>query len=150
MNNVNQFFLNVQCIEMDIINSLTTKPAWAYTACYYYFFVAGVIGVLGVISILQLILMPNASRNLLAILTTSITLVISIAFSAVLVLMQFWICRAALKEKFAVSCKDTGDCEAVMGKPQGELCTCGARGLCGGCAMRNNMEPTAEFSAMFA
>ena len=55
-----------------------------------------------------------------------------------------------IREGFAAKCSGDGDCHAVMGTPQGPGCSCGGRGLCGGCVMRNNMEPQPEFSSEFA
>ena len=54
------------------------------------------------------------------------------------------------REGFAVKCSGDADCQAVMGTPQGPTCSCGGRGLCGGCVMQNNMEPQPEFSSEFA
>jgi hypothetical protein len=140
---------------MDQLNTLLTTPGWAYQFCYYYAFVAAIVVVSSLYSLVQLFMVPAVVRKFLPLTFMSLSLVLSALVAVVLTLMQFWICRGALKptaEKFAVKCKNTNDCTAVMGVPQDSECECGGRGLCGGCRMRNNMEPSMlpEYSESFA
>ena len=122
-------------------------PSWAYDFCYYYLAVAALIAVYSIWALVKVFSLPGMIRKFVPTTTVALALIISGGFSVLLTLMQFWVCRSALapsaaKEKFAVKCSGEEDCKAVMGQPQGSTCTCGARGLCGGCTMRNNMEPS--------
>lgn len=122
---------------------LLATPDWAYSFCYYYAFVAAIVVVSSVYSLFKLFTLPALAKKLLPITSLSISMVLSALVAVVLTMMQFWICRGALKpEAFAVKCDQTGtDCTDVMGTPQGPDCTCGGRGFCGGCVMQNNMQP---------
>jgi hypothetical protein len=126
---------------------------------------AVIVALYGLYGLVQLFTLPGMIKKFVPTTTIAISLILSIGLSVVLSLMQFWICRSALtprgkegfvakgksgKEHFAVTCSSDADCQAVMGTPQGSTCSCGGRGLCGGCVMRNNMEPQAEFSSEFA
>ena len=143
---------------MDMINAVVQVPSWAYDVCWYYFAVAAVIAILGVTSLVQLFLVPGSVRRFVPTAFLALTIIFTIGVNVVLTLMQFWICRSALKapaaakkaEAFAVACSDSSDCHAVNGAPQGSTCTCGERGVCGGCVFQNNMEPQPSFSADFA
>jgi hypothetical protein len=140
---------------MDMLNAVIQVPAWAYDFCYYYFAVAAIIAIFGVYSIVTLFTLPSSTKKLLPLAMMALSMSLPIVLSVVLGLMQFWICRSALrpsaaKEAFAVKCAKDADCTAVMGTPQSSLCSCGGRGTCGGCVMQNNMEPQASFSAEFA
>jgi hypothetical protein len=141
---------------MEMLNAVIQVPSWAYDFCYYYFAVAAIIAVFGVYSIVTLFTLPSSTKKLLPMALMAISMILPILLSVVLGLMQFWICRSALrpsaaaKESFAVKCAKDADCTAVMGTPQGPLCSCGGRGTCGGCIMQNNMEPQASFSSEFA
>jgi hypothetical protein len=141
---------------MEMLNAVIQVPAWAYDFCYYYFAVAAIIAVFGVYSIVTLFMLPSSTKKLLPMALMAISMILPILLSVVLGLMQFWICRSALrpsaatKESFAVKCAKDADCTAVMGTPQSSLCSCGGRGTCGGCIMQNNMEPQASFSSEFA
>lgn len=140
---------------MDALKAVVDVPRWAYDFCNYYLFVAVIMALYGVYALVKLFTLPGMIKKFVPLTTISIGLIISIALSVVLALMQFWICRSALapvagKEHFAVKCSGDADCNAVMGTPQGPTCSCGGRGLCGGCVMRNNMEPQAEFSSEFS
>ena len=151
---------------MDAIKAVITVPSWAYDFCYYYFAMAVIVALYGVYALFQLFTLPGMIKKFVPTTTIAIGLILSIGLSVVLSLMQFWICRSALapaagkekfavksksgKEHFAVKCANDADCQAVMGTPQGSQCSCGGRGLCGGCVMQNNMEPQPEFSSEFA
>lgn len=165
---------------MESINTMIQIPSWAYDFCYYYFAVAVLIALFSIYAIVQLFLMPNSYRRVIPFVSTVIAMSLSSIISVVLALMQFWVCRAALKptsvpakiavqsqqqnmgmgmgmgmgrmnEPFADACKTPGDCTAISGTPQTSgMCVCGGRGVCGGCTMQNNMEPQAEFAAAFA
>ena len=143
---------------METLNRVIQVPSWAYDACWYYFAVAAVVAVYGLFAIVQLFMVPGAIRRLIPTTTMALAIALSVGVSTVLALMQFWICRSALapvaaaatKEKFEVKCSSDADCTAVMGTPQGPLCSCGGRGFCGGCVMQNDMEPQASFAAEFA
>ena len=140
---------------MDTLKAVINVPSWAYDFCYYYFAMAVIVALYGLYALMQLFMLPGMIKKFVPTTTIAIGLILSIGLSVVLSLMQFWICRSALapgagKEKFAVKCSGDDDCKAVMGTPQGPMCSCGGRGLCGGCVMRNNMEPQAEFSSEFA
>ena len=128
------------------MDALLATPSWAYDFCYYYAFVAAIVVVSSVYSLVKLVMLPSLVKKLLPTTSIAVSLILSALVAVVLTMMQFWVCRGALKptkEKFAVKCP-TGEeeCKAVMGTPQGPDCTCGERGVCGGCVMRNNMEPT--------
>jgi len=121
-------------------------PSWAYDFCYYYLAVAAAITVLSLYNLVQLVFLPSVVHKVVPTTTIVINLVIATAVTVLLTMMQFWICRSALKpssgkESFAVTCSKDEDCTAVMGtQAAGAPCTCGARGLCGGCVMNNTME----------
>ena len=136
---------------MDYVASIVNTPSWAYDLCWYYFAVAAIIAIAGVWSVVNAFMQPAAMQK--GLLPMVLTTILSVGVTVVLALLQFWICRGALassrKEKFAVNCKSRDDCTAVMGEPQPEECECGGRGYCGGCKMRNNMQPQASFAAEF-
>jgi len=135
---------------MDALNSIIAVPSWAYDFCFYHMAVAAIMLVFTVYSILQLVFLPSAIQKLLPTASIVLNLGIYAAITIVLSMMQFWVCRsalkpAAIKEAFAVACAKDADCAAVNGT-QGprSLCSCGGRGTCGGCTMNNNMEPQAK------
>jgi hypothetical protein len=129
---------------MNALDMFIQVPSWAYDFCYYYLAVAAFIAVYSIWALVKVFSLPSMIRKFVPTTTVALALIISGGFSVLLTLMQFWVCRSALapKEKFAVKCSGDEDCKAVTGEPQGSTCTCGARGLCGGCTMRNNMEPS--------
>jgi hypothetical protein len=101
-------------------------------------------------------MLPNIVKRFVPTATMGFSLILSGAVTVLLTMMQFWICRSSLagtapgrkegfasgrKEGFASKCSSDADCQAING-PQGGTCTCGARGLCAGCTMRNNVEPS--------
>ena len=141
-----------------MINAVIQVPSWAYDVCWYYFAVAAVIAILGVTSLVQLFMVPGSVRRFVPTAFLALTIVVTVGVNVLLTLMQFWICRSALKapaagaakESFAVACSGDADCQAVGGMPQGAGCACGGRGVCGGCVFQNNMEPQPSFSADFA
>jgi len=121
-------------------------PTWAYDFCYYFLALAAVLAVHSVYALVQLFYLPAGLKKVIPFTPTVIALVLSGVLTVVLSMMQFWICRSALaptKEKFATTCRSIEDCTAVAGTQRpGSLCTCGARGLCGGCTMNSDMEPS--------
>jgi hypothetical protein len=133
---------------METLNNIITVPSWAYDFCYYYFFVAVLVVITTVVTIFQLVFLPAIVKKSAPVTITIVALILSSIVTSVLAMMQFWICRSALKpskavnENFAVKCENPSDCKAVMGSNQGENCVCGGRGLCGGCVMQNNTEPS--------
>ena len=153
---------------MDALNKLVQVPSWAYDFCYYYLAVAAVIVVYSLYSIVILYSLPSIVQKIVPVTSISIALLLSGAVTVLLTMMQFWICRSALKpqsrvldavaqaasamlpsrgsgtqEGFAVQCSSLSDCTAVMGTPQPSgFCECGERGVCGGCTMQNNMVPS--------
>lgn len=144
---------------MDMINAVIQVPAWAYDFCWYYFAVAAITAVLGVASLVQIFMIPGSVRRFVPTAFLALTLIVSIGINVLLTLMQFWVCRSALKapaagaakkEQFAVACSSDADCQAVNGTPQSSQCSCGGRGLCGGCVFQNNMEPQPSFTSDFA
>lgn len=135
---------------MDAFNKVVQVPSWAYDFCYYYLAVAAFVVLYSVYALYRMLTLPGVVKKFVPTVIMTVAFVLSIAITTVLTMMQFWVCRRALSptaEKFAVKCQGTGDCTAVNGTPQGSICTCGARGVCGGCTMRNNMEPQASFTA---
>lgn len=137
---------------MEALNTLLKTPGWAYDFCYYYAFVAAIVVVTALTSVVQLVMLPASAKKSVPLTWMVVSLLLSALVTVVLTMMQFWICRGALREKFAVKCAKMGDCTAVMGVPQGSMCECGGRGLCGGCMMQNNMEPSMlpEYAEGFA
>jgi hypothetical protein len=134
---------------MDALHKLVQVPSWAYDFCYYYLAVAAVVIVYSLYSIVRLYSLPSIVQKIVPVTSISIALLLSGAVTVLLTMMQFWVCRSALAprallEKFAVTCKDTGDCLAVAGTQSSgsSSCTCGSRGLCAGCMMNNHMEPS--------
>ena len=124
---------------------IVNVPSWAYDFCYYYLAVAAVVTVFSLYTLVRLTFLPSIVHKVVPTAEIVINLVIATAVTVLLTMMQFWICRSALKpskvEKFAVTCSKDEDCTAVAGtQPPGAPCTCGARGLCGGCVMNSNME----------
>lgn len=145
---------------MNALKSIETAPAWAYDFCYYYLIAAAITALYSLWALIQLFSVPGAVKRMVPTLSLTVALLLSGTLAVVFGLMNFWICRGALKptaapattkEMFAVGCSTDADCHAVMGMPQNpSLCSCGARGVCGGCVMRNNMEPQTSFSDEFA
>ena len=131
---------------MDALNMVVQVPSWAYDFCYYYLAVAAVVVVYSLYSLVQLFSLPYLVKKIVPVTSIGIALIISSVVTVLLTMMQFWVCRSALRpttEKFAVRCSGTGDCVSVMGtQPADSTCSCGGRGLCGGCVMNNNMKPT--------
>ena len=131
---------------MDKLNAIITVPSWAYDFCYYYFAVAAIVVFYTLYAVWQLLTLPGIVKKFVPITSLVISALLSGALVAVTTMMQFWICRKALvpsTEKFAVKCSGTSDCLAVNGtQPPGSTCSCGGRGLCGGCVMNNTMEPS--------
>lgn len=130
---------------MDALNMIVTVPSWAYDFCYYYLAVAAVVTVFTIYTLVRLAFLPSIVHKVVPTTEIVINLVVSAVITLLLMTMQFWICRSALKpskvEKFAVTCGKDEDCTAVAGtQREGSPCTCGARGFCGGCAMNSNME----------
>jgi hypothetical protein len=145
---------------MDTINKIISIPSWAYDFCYYYLAVAVIVVAYSLWALIKLFTLPGIVKKFVPVTMMALALILSGVVTTVLTMMQFWICRSALappaakvtikvKEDFAVKCNTDGDCTAVMGTPQGSECSCGARGFCGGCKMRNNMEPQPSFNAVF-
>lgn len=155
---------------MDAFNRIVAIPAWAYDFCWFYFAVAVLILVNGLWALWSLFSLPAMVKKIVPTTSVAFAIILSGGFSILMAMMQFWICRGALRptgkeafavakragsgammEKFAVTCTGDADCTAVMGtQPAGSLCTCGARGFCAGCVMNNNMEPQASFASDFA
>ena len=133
---------------MDTVNRVLETPSWAYDFCYYYAFVAAIVVVSTVYSIVTLLMLPVIAKKFLPITSISFSLILSALVTVVLTMMQFWICRGALKsttkrvEQFAANCQNADDCTAIMGTPQPSYSECGARKKCGGYVMQNNMEPS--------
>jgi hypothetical protein len=127
---------------MDAFNAIVKVPSWAYDFCYYYLAAAAVVVVYSLYSIVSLLMLPAAVKKSVPVVSIVVALLLSGLVSSVLVMMQFWICRSALRpstvEKFAVACANDGDCVAAAGAPQDSSCTCGARGVCGGCISRSS------------
>ena len=129
---------------MDALNMIVNVPSWAYDFCYYYLAVAAVVTVFTIYTLARIAFLPSIVHKVVPTTEIVINLVVSSLVTLLLMTMQFWICRSALKpskvEKFAVTCGKEEDCTAVAGtQREGSPCTCGARGFCGGCAMNSNM-----------
>ena len=129
---------------MDALNLIITVPSWAYDFCFYYVAVAAVVTIYSLYTIVQQLMLPVAIQKAAGTFGTVLNIILATGVSVLLTLMQFWICRGALKpttESFAVTCNKTEDCTAVAGtQREGSPCTCGDRGFCGGCTMNNHME----------
>ena len=124
---------------MDAFNAVVTVPSWAYDFCYYYLAAAAVVVVYSVYSIVTVMMLPASIKKAVPVVSMVTALLLSGIVSSVLVMMQFWICRSALRpvEKFASSCGSAADCVASAGAPQDSTCICGERGFCGGCKSRS-------------
>ena len=125
-------------------------PSWAYDFCYYHFFVAIIIVVSSLWSLVQLMLIPSAAKKQFPVIRVALTIVLSGIVTVVLLMMQFWVCRSALapgrnvsKEQFATMCKNDKDCH-LDSSDTTSSCTCGERGLCGGCLYKNT-QGTGEY-----
>lgn len=159
---------------MDAMNMVLETPSWAYDFCYYYAFVAAIVVVTSVYSLVKLFMLPALAKKFLPMTSLTVSLILSAVVSVVLTMMQFWICRGALKteehfanakakakaqtkaraqphrrhmsgaEGFAANCQSGEDCTAIMGTPQPSYSECGARKKCGGYMMQNNMEPSGQ------
>lgn len=129
---------------MDALNMIITVPSWAYDFCFYYVAVAAVVTIFSLYTIVRVLLFPTPLMKEIGGLGIVLNIVLATGVSVLLTMMQFWICRGALKpttESFAVTCNKTEDCTAVAGTQcEGSLCTCGDRGFCAGCTMNNHME----------
>lgn len=140
---------------MNALDAVVKVPSWAYDFCYYYLAVAVLVVVTTLWGVVKMVSLPGIVKKFIPSTGIILSLLLSGAVTTVLAMMQFWVCRSALKpgtEKFAVACNSEADCTAVMGTPQNSLCTCSGRGFCGGCVMQNNMEPSMlpEYSDSFA
>jgi hypothetical protein len=140
---------------MDAFNKIVAIPAWAYDFCYYYLAVAVMVVVYSLFALYKLLVLPGVVKKFVPTTTMALALILSGAVTTLLTMLQFWVCRGALApsrkaEGFAVKCSSDSDCKAVNGVPQGPNCSCGARGLCGGCTVRNDMEPQASFKSNVA
>lgn len=140
---------------MNALNAVVQVPSWAYDFCYYYLAVAALVVVTTLWGVVKMLALPGIVKKFIPATGIILSLLLSGAVTTVLAMMQFWVCRSALKpstEKFAVACSSDADCTAVMGTPQNSLCSCGGRGFCGGCVMQNNMEPSMlpEYDSQFA
>lgn len=157
---------------MDAMNMVLETPSWAYDFCYYYAFVAAIVVVTSVYSLVKLFMLPALAKKFLPMTSLTVSLILSAVVSVVLTMMQFWICRGALKteenfankrkqaqaraqakphrrhmsgaEGFAANCQSGEDCTAIMGTPQRDYAECGDRKKCGGYMMQNNMEPSGQ------
>jgi hypothetical protein len=139
------------------METILTVPSWAPNVCYVYLAAAAIVVLNGIWALFQVFTTPSVVRKFIPMITLSIYVIISSIVVTVMTMMQFWICRSALKqtgakEKFAVKCESETDCTAVTGTPQRDTCSCGGRGFCGGCQMQNNMEPSMlpEFGGQFS
>jgi len=130
---------------MDALNLVVNVPSWAYDFCYYYLAVAAVVVVFSLYTLVRLFMLPSVVLKVIPVTSVALSLLLSGAVTVLLTLMQFWVCRSALKprrEAFAVACKKTEDCTAEAGPQRPDsLCTCGGRGFCGGCTMNSDVEP---------
>lgn len=91
---------------MDALNRIVAIPSWAYDFCWYYAAVAAIVAVYSVWGIVQLFMLPGVVKRFVPTLGLSIGMALSSIVTIVLVMMQFWICRASLAptrstEKFA-------------------------------------------------
>lgn len=120
---------------MDAFQAIIKVPSWAYDFCFYYMAAAAVVVVYSLYMITQLLMLSDAAKKGVPVIGLIVVLLLSGTVSTVLTLMQFWICRSALRrpEAFAVKCASAADCVVAGGPPQGADCTCGERGVCGGC-----------------
>lgn len=133
------------------MESIIRVPAWAYDFCYYNLAMAALVVVATLYSVVLLLLAPGLSfmKKFFPILT----LLSSGLVTVVLTMMNFWVCRSALapnknketfrdrpsapggrfgSETFAVMCANDKDCQAAS-TDTSKSCTCGGRGVCGGC-----------------
>ena len=116
------------------MESIIRVPAWAYDFCYYNLAMAALVVVATLYSVVLLLLAPGLSfmKKFFPILT----LLSSGLVTVVLTMMNFWVCRSALapkkQEPFAVMCANDKDCQAAS-TDTSKSCTCGGRGVCGGC-----------------
>ena len=83
-------------------------PSWAYDFCFYYLAVAAVVTIFSLYTIVTLLTLPSIVHKVLPTGTVVLNIIIATVVSVLLTMMQFWICRSALKpagkEKFAVAC----------------------------------------------
>lgn len=136
---------------MDALQSLLAVPSWAVNFCPVYLISAAVVVVANLSVLLAILFLGPTFRSALSasLKMTATAILITLVLNSVVIvfmaLLQFWVCKSALTPKqveaFAVKCKSLQDCTAVNGVPQGSACTCGERGVCGGCTFQNNMEP---------
>lgn len=118
---------------MDALNMIVKVPSWAYDFCYYYLAMAVLVAIYAIWALYKLFTLPGIVKRFVPMTTMTIALLVSSALSIVLTMMQFWVCRSALKpssEKFATK---------EEAKPA--TCACGGRGLCGHCPEQASMEP---------
>jgi hypothetical protein len=154
---------------MDAFNKIVAVPTWAYDLCYYYLAVAAIVVAYTVYALFRLFMLPGVVKKFVPVITLAIGLILSGGVTAVLTMMQFWICRSALSpsvvkekfanhdgekkqgtEQFAVRCSSDADCLSVNGtQPGSSPGRCTEKGVCGGYTFNNNMEPQASFSSEF-
>ena len=125
------------------LDAFIKVPSWAYDFCYYHFFLALIIVVSSLWSLVSLFFLPASVKKQTPYvwISVALTIILSGIVTVVLTMMQFWVCRSALapgrvqrdtKELFATMCKENKDCQAVSSDTDAG-CTCGGRGVCGGC-----------------
>jgi hypothetical protein len=90
---------------MDAFNKIVAVPTWAYDLCYYYLAIAAIIVAYTLYALFRLVMLPGVVKKFVPVITLAIGLILSGGVSAVLTMMQFWICRSALspaqvREKF--------------------------------------------------
>jgi hypothetical protein len=91
---------------MDAFSKIVAVPTWAYDLCYYYLAISAIIVAYTLYALFRLVMLPGVVKKFVPVITLAIGLILSGGVSAVLTMMQFWICRSALspaqvREKFA-------------------------------------------------
>ncbi len=71
-----------------------TVPSWAYNACYY---ILAAVGLFLAYSIWQVVRIYSMTKSVTATGIMAVGTLISMSIMAFTFMMQFWICRSALK-----------------------------------------------------
>lgn len=71
-----------------------SAPAWAYNGCYY---ILGIVGVFILYSIMQVVKVYMATKSVSMTALMGLVTLITASIGAFVFMMNFWICRSALK-----------------------------------------------------
>jgi hypothetical protein len=93
---------------MNTVQSLLHPPSWAYDLCYYYLAGAVLIVVANVVLLVQILTAPSAFKKVIPLVGIVISVVLSTGIAVLMALMEFWVCRSALRPSVEKMSSGTG------------------------------------------